>query len=99
MMIGNEIRIKRLTLLINKKLHIAFYPQIEIDGEYCYIKDADSASGLVEDECIVRAKQKGETALEKTRKSLKRLSCNHDTITVDEVYGEQFCEDCGCFID
>ncbi|WP_153124639.1 hypothetical protein [Peribacillus tepidiphilus] len=25
--------------------------------------------------------------------------CKHENITVDEVYGEQFCEDCGWFVD
>ena len=25
--------------------------------------------------------------------------CSHENITVDEIYGEQFCEDCNSFVD
>lgn len=25
--------------------------------------------------------------------------CKHENTTSDEVYGETFCDDCGCFID
>jgi hypothetical protein len=30
---------------------------------------------------------------------LTMTECKHEHITVDEVYGEQFCEDCNGFVD
>lgn len=26
-------------------------------------------------------------------------NCKHDDITIQEPYGEQFCEECGCIVD
>lgn len=31
--------------------------------------------------------------------STMKDKCMHDNITADEVYGEQFCEDCSSFVD
>ncbi|WP_066412736.1 hypothetical protein [Sutcliffiella cohnii] len=65
--IGEKVKVERMNLMINNKLHSAFFPRIEVNGELCLIKDQNSPSGYVEGDTRSDAKKKGEKELQKIR--------------------------------